>query len=206
MNSKTCVNANQVPKSGTAVCSCVVLVHLLAVTVLLSLSINVLAQESSDGIAESGLYAGGNSGHQPGPFTGTVNISDFLGADRFYDEGLTGTNTVVANIEAGHPWNGHETLTHTQQINNPYINDQIDRHSTWVAMVIGGRTNPSNPGEHQRGLAPDAELHTGAISHGWSTSSSRYSTSLSVATLVEVNSAVSDQLLRSFQKKSPQRA
>ena len=180
MNSKICVNANRVPKSGTSVSRCMVLVHLFTVTVLLSLSIDGLAQENSDGIAESGLYAGGNSGQQPGPFTGTLNINDFFGAERFYDEGLTGTNAVIATIEAGHPWTGHETLTHAQQINNPYINDQVDRHSTWVSMVLGGRTTPSNPGEHQRGLAPDAELHTGAISPGWSTSSSRYSTAFTL--------------------------
>ena len=45
---------------------------------------------------------------------------------------------------------------------------------------MAGRPNPSHPGEHQRGLAPDAEFHTGAISPGWSTSSSRYSTSFTL--------------------------
>ncbi len=181
MNSKTCIHANQVLRyAGTAVCRSTGIVWLLAVTMLLSLSTDGLAQESGDGVAEAGLYAGGNSGHGPGPFTGTVNLNDFLGADRFYDEGLTGTKAVIATIEAGHPWSGHETLTHAQQINNPYITDQVDRHGTWVAMVIAGRTNPSNPGEHQRGLAPDAELHTGAISPSWSTSSSRYSTSFNL--------------------------
>ena len=181
MNPKTYIHAHQVPKGADITrCRYTAIVTAMALTMLLLFSVDGLTQENSQGVAEAGFYAGGNSGHHSGPFTGTVNINDLLGADRFHDAGLTGTNTVLATIEGGHPWNEHETLTHAQQINNPYINDQVDRHGTWVAMIMAGRNNPSNSGEHQRGLAPDAELHTGAISPGWSTSSSRYSTSFTL--------------------------
>src|SRR5687767_12690583 len=47
----------------------------------------------------------------PANFNGLV-VNDFLGANRFYNAGINGQGTRVSNIEAGHVWNGHETLGH----------------------------------------------------------------------------------------------
>src|SRR5688500_12084210 len=41
-----------------------------------------------------------------------IVINTLVGADRFYDQGFFGDGAVMANVEAGHVWNGHETLSH----------------------------------------------------------------------------------------------
>src|SRR5262249_34287902 len=75
-----------------------------------------------------------------GPLVGGTNINALLGADAFYSHGFTGTNSVMANIEAGHIWSGHETLAHVQQLpNNPAALNEFDRHATWVGALMGGR-------------------------------------------------------------------
>jgi hypothetical protein len=103
-----------------------------------------------------------------GPVVGGTNINTLLGADAFYSQGYTGTDAVMANIEAGHIWSGHETLAHVQQIpNNPSALNEFDFHATWVGSVLGGRQGGANPGPYQEGMAPDAQLFSGAIATGW---------------------------------------
>ncbi|MAE66474.1 MAG: hypothetical protein CMJ18_19570 [Phycisphaeraceae bacterium] len=119
------------------------------------------------------LFSGGGSGIQQGLFNGH-DINLFLGADRFYDAGLTGGHSVMSNIEAGRLWNGHETLTHAGLIPaEPNTTGETDRHATWVSMLMGGRTGGTQPGAHQRGIAPGAQLHSGGIASEWT--GSRYS-------------------------------
>lgn len=121
--------------------------------------------------------ASSNGGANP-PLTG-LNINNYLGANRFYNAGYTGTNSVAANAEAGHIWGrnepgigaGHETLTHTAQ----YIhfgapvpnNGETDMHATWVGMMIGGRLGGAVQGEWQRGISYNATLWSGAIASTW---------------------------------------
>jgi hypothetical protein len=106
---------------------------------------------------------------------GAFEGRSLVGAQRFYDAGYTGTNAVIANIEAGYVWNGHETLAHVTTIPvGPGAAGEIDRHATWVAMVLGGRAGGANPGDYQRGMAPDAQLASGAIATGWPASFTRY--------------------------------
>jgi hypothetical protein len=103
----------------------------------------------------------------PGPVVGT-DINALLGANAFYSQGYTGANVVVANIEAGHIWTGHETMTHVLEItNHPEAINEVDRHGTAVGMLLGGRLGGANPGEYQRGMAPDAQLYTGALAAQW---------------------------------------
>ena len=97
-----------------------------------------------------------------------TDINAFLGAGTFYSHGYTGTNAVIANIEAGHIWSGHETLTHVLQIpNNPAALNEFDRHATCVGMILGGRRGGANPGAYQEGMAPNAQLYSGAIATQW---------------------------------------
>src|SRR6187397_3152535 len=60
-------------------------------------------------ILESGLP---NPSRGPGPVSGAAYSNQVVGATRFYSEGYTGTRALMANIEAGYIWSGHETLTH----------------------------------------------------------------------------------------------
>ncbi|MBJ7326506.1 MAG: hypothetical protein JHC52_04080 [Chthoniobacterales bacterium] len=51
---------------------------------------------------------------------GAFNLNTFLGANR-YDTNSTpvnGQNTVAVNLEAGHIWNGDETLQHVTTFSN----------------------------------------------------------------------------------------
>ncbi|MCP5523385.1 MAG: S8 family serine peptidase [Verrucomicrobiales bacterium] len=105
----------------------------------------------------------------PSTFTG-ININEFLGADTFYDAGYTGSGSVVANVEAGHIWDGHETLGHvTTQIDAGLAspNGDYDLHATWVGGLIGGRLGGAAQGEWQRGIAYGADLWSGAIATAW---------------------------------------
>jgi hypothetical protein len=118
--------------------------------------------------ATSDLFLQSGSGNLPGPFTGTVDLNSLLGADRFYNAGFTGANAVMANIEAGYAWTGHETLSHVGLIpTSSGALGEVDRHATWVAMVMGGRQGGASPGSYQEGMAPNARLFSGAIATNW---------------------------------------
>src|SRR5262245_33536169 len=110
-----------------------------------------------------------NGGASP-PYSG-LNINEFLGADRFYNQGYTGSRGIVSNIEAGHIWNGHETLGHvTTLIDDPATappNGDFDFHATYVGGMIGGRLGGPVQGEWQRGIAYGADLWSASIASSW---------------------------------------
>jgi hypothetical protein len=140
-----------------------------------------------------GAYVSGSIlAESPGPVVGT-SINALVGAATFYDHGFTGTGAVIANIDGGHIWNGHETLTHVLQIpNHPAALNEFDRHATWTGMILGGRRGGANPGAYQEGIAPGAQLYSGANNTQWS--GLRYTTAGS-----ESNNAVTfDQYRRAF--------
>ncbi len=138
----------------------------------------------------------------PTPFGGT-NINTFLGADRFYSAGYTGTRAIVANIEAGYVWNGHDTLTNVSNYFDPGTTGQFDRHATWVGAVIAG-VPTSGGGEYQRGIAYGSTLWSGAIASNWNTagdgvysgsfnfSSGTYSASYAQALVNGINGVTAD--------------
>ncbi len=107
---------------------------------------------------------------------GTFDLNAFLGANRYYAHStpITGQNATVSNLEAGHIWNGHETLEHVDTFINSDdtfgdgdVEPLYDRHATWVAMLIGGRKTDTDPNIKQSGIAPGADLISAAISTGW---------------------------------------
>ena len=100
-----------------------------------------------------------------GPDGNGVIINTLLGADRFYNAGYFGQNSVVSNVEAGAIWNGHETLTQV----NTYIFDptitgtqlgQFDYHATAVGMTIAGQGQYYY---YQVGMAPLTQLWSAPI-------------------------------------------
>jgi hypothetical protein len=110
----------------------------------------------------------------PGNFNLGANVNTIVGADRFYNAGINGQGTIAANVEAGHIWNGHESLSHVTQFANhgdafgTTVNDLVDRHATWVASHIGGRNTAVGAGPWQTGIAFGTDLQSGAIASGWS--------------------------------------
>jgi hypothetical protein len=113
---------------------------------------------------------------------GTFDLNTFLGAGRYYSHTtpITGQNTIATNLEAGHFWNGHETLQHVATNTTNFLNSsdsfggaaiapKYDRHATWAAMLIGGRaTGQATPELWQQGLAPGTDLRSGAVATAWS--------------------------------------
>jgi len=109
---------------------------------------------------------------------GTFDLNAFLGANRYYAAGITGQNAITFNLEAGHFWNGHETLQHVATNPTNFVNAATtfgggpiaplyDRHATWVASLIGGRASASNPQLRQRGIAFGTDLRSAAIATQW---------------------------------------
>jgi hypothetical protein len=124
---------------------------------------------------------------------GTFNLNTFLGADRYYAAGITGQNTIAFNLEAGHFWNGHETLQHVATNSTNFVNASstfggggiaplYDRHATWAAMLVGGRQTNVNPQIRQQGIAYGTDLRSGAIATAWSGSAYALSFSITDAT------------------------
>ena len=119
--------------------------------------------EASASVVSSGSSSGVVIGSTSG-----ADINALLGAGAFYSAGFTGTNAVVDNIEGGHIWSGHEALAHVQQATSSVDPlNEADRHATWVGMIIGGRQGGATPGGYQQGIAPDAQLYSGAIATQW---------------------------------------
>ena len=88
------------------------------VLMILLVAIAVLPQSRDATVqAHSAFVNGSGQPSVQGPFEGS-NINSLVGADAFYNQDFTGTNAVIASIEAGHIWSGHETLTHVLQIPN----------------------------------------------------------------------------------------
>lgn len=119
--------------------------------------------------ATAKAIVGGDS--QATMFTGPY-VNDIVGAGTFYSLGFGGSRTIVANIEAGAIWNGHETLigrvsrfiadpvtvgTGTTQLG------QFDWHATMVGQAIGG----TGMYTFQDGIAPTAQLWSGAVATQW---------------------------------------
>jgi hypothetical protein len=149
---------------------------LFALAVFITAIQPAVAQSANDGeqIGYSDVFLQSGTGHLQGPYTGNVNLNTFLGADRFYNAGYTGTNAVMANVEAGYIWNGHEALSHVGLIPTTGGAGEYDRHATWVGMIMGGRPGGANPGEYQRGMAPDAQLASGSVALYWPTNDPSY--------------------------------
>lgn len=112
-----------------------------------------------------------------------IVINQLVGAERFYGAGYFGFNTVIANVEAGHIWEGHEAFAGRPTVsgNIIYVNDpsieppigqsrQYDGHATAVGFTLAG-LGPLQDGVgyyyYQLGMAPGATLVSAAIATDW---------------------------------------
>jgi Subtilase family len=125
-----------------------------------------------------------------GPYDGTfdsIEVVNFLGgAGIFYDAGYLGQRTIIANVEAGHVWGGHEVFDRTgleaplspallvngtrDPATAPMLGD-LDFHATMVGHVLAGTglTAEGNFSLLGAGMAPLATLWSGAIATKFST-------------------------------------
>jgi hypothetical protein len=108
------------------------------------------------------------------PGGGQFDVNSFVGANIYYNAGITGQNTKSVVAEAGLIWNGNESLTHVTNFyssSSAYggtnSNLRIDRHATWVAGVLGGREVESSPQIYQKGIAYGTTLQSAAIASAW---------------------------------------
>ena len=96
-------------------------------------------------------------------------INRLVGAERFYLNGFFGNRTMIANVEAGHVWNGHETTLNVNSfVSNSPLNataNQYDYHATMVgfSMVGIGPLTPAGYFYYQFGMSPNAHLTSVAL-------------------------------------------
>lgn len=127
------------------------------------------------------------TGHyEDGAFESTTLANDVVGALLFYNEGFFGTRSVIANVEGGHIWNGHEVFDRsglapelgvtagvTQYVADASVTAQTDYHATMVGHVLAGTGFIDNETGGALtyvgiGMAPYAELWSGAIATSFS--------------------------------------
>ncbi len=148
---------------------------------LVAQSIPVTNSNSSEHDRVS-LISGSNGG---GPFAG-LNINAFLGAERFYNAGFTGTTARVGNIEAGHVSNAHQTLGHvTTFVTGTGAAGSIDNHATGVTHMMSGRLSPTNYPTNYfgYGIAYGATTWSGAIATSFGGGGSFSATDASTASV-----------------------
>jgi len=119
-------------------------------------------------------------GGQYDPAANSINnaviINYEVGAGTFYNYGDIfgnvyhnfGTLAVVANIEGGSSWNGHETLTrlntYIPSLSTPGVDPLFTAHATGVGMVIAGsRPVVEETNLLEAGIAPGATLWSANI-------------------------------------------
>jgi hypothetical protein len=106
-----------------------------------------------------------------------VFANERVGWQAFADAGFLGSSTVVANVEAGHIWFGHEVFNRPASVTNPLITysnsaalNELDYHATMVGHVLAGSgyngTNYSNMG---LGMVPEATVLSGSVAVAYST-------------------------------------
>lgn len=101
-------------------------------------------------------------------------LNSVLGTDIFYSAGYLGESTIVANVEAGAIWFGHDAFNRPSGVPsafftyNPDSLNQLDYHATLVGQTLAGTgyVIDSNPEQFYLvgiGMAPYAEIWSGAI-------------------------------------------
>jgi Subtilase family. len=119
-----------------------------------------------------------------GDYDGTIEsvetVNFLVDAGIFYNAGYFGQSTVIANVEGGHVWSGHEVFNRSSfglpaapsllfnaspdPVTAPHLG-QVDYHATAVGHVLAG-TGDAGGGNLSllgAGMAPLATLWSGAI-------------------------------------------
>lgn len=117
------------------------------------------------------IYSGN---FQNGAFESLTFVNSVVGWDLLFNAGFRGGSTVIANVEAGHIWFGHEAFNRPAATSNrfhTYNNlaagslNEIDYHATTVGHVLAGSgfIPPDSYTFAGLGMAPEATLVSGAV-------------------------------------------
>ena len=124
--------------------------------------------------------------YEDGVFQSTDLANALVGALLFYNEGFFGKRSVIANVEGGYIWTGHEVFDRsgvdpelgvsaavTQFVSDPSVTGQIDYHATLVGHALAGtgfiETEAGGSFTYVGiGMAPYAEMWSGAIATSFS--------------------------------------
>ena len=98
-----------------------------------------------------------------------IYINQAIGATAFYNQGFGGQNAIVANIEAGTIWGAHETTAGriSQTIFDPSILGTQLGQADWHATMVGHALIGSGIFTVQDGIAPLAQVWSGAVATAW---------------------------------------
>lgn len=116
---------------------------------------------------------------ESGSFDNPVFLNDVLGWRTFFDAGFLGQSTIVANVEAGHVWGGHEVFLRpegsgvglTTVVNGTGVAGEVDFHATMVGHILAGTGYRAATDDYTYvglGMAPLAELWSGAVATSFS--------------------------------------
>jgi autotransporter-associated beta strand protein len=140
------------------------------------LSFQAAPSDAPSGDIYTGPYVGG-------AFQSLTFVNDLVGWRDYFGAGYQGASTVIANVESGLVWYGHEafarpsnaptsltTFTNTNSLN------QLDFHATMVGHVLAGSgyvagTNGAQYTFVGLGMASEAALVSAAVATGFSASS-----------------------------------
>lgn len=113
-----------------------------------------------------------------GEFVSLEFVNNVVGWDLFFYSGYRGTGRIVANVEAGHVWSGHDVFIRPSDpavgltVTGTGALDQFDYHATMVAHMMAGTGYLADVNDFTLvgiGMAPLAEIWSGAIATSYST-------------------------------------
>lgn len=145
---------------------------------LASLVVSTAGHGQSPGLRQPHYIAGAYPFTEQAP---PVFVNDVVGARLFYASGFFGDSTVIANVEAGHIWDGHDVFDRSGLEMGPAVEQYVagtgatgalDFHATMVGHVLAGTGyDPATDSYSYVGLgmAPRARLWSGAIATGFAT-------------------------------------
>lgn len=128
------------------------------------------------------LVSSSNSG--PSAFSG-ININEFVGADRFYQAGFTGTRTLLGNIEGGKSGTTHNAMSNvTEEFLGTGVNGTDHDHAAATSHAMSGSVGGTYDGDNSYwgyGVAFDSETWSGDIATGFNSNGSYQLTWASIA-------------------------
>ncbi|MEI7863854.1 MAG: S8 family serine peptidase [Chthoniobacterales bacterium] len=121
----------------------------------------------------SGPYVGG-------AFQSLTFVNSRLGWNDYFSAGFLGASTVIANIEAGNVWFGHEAFNRPSNATTAYSTftntnslNEVDFHATMVGHILAGTgyvsgTSPEQYSYVGLGMAPQATLVSAPLATSFS--------------------------------------